>query len=110
MALLVTLLISSSISGCSDGNELTGVVQKVEWQEGKILFFLGPSADSPFSSIEPAVLWDQKAKLQARDPIMRRLLGADFVGRKVRISGQIQRDTHNRQFIHVSKREQIEIL
>ena len=37
------------------------------------------------------------------------LLGNQYVGRRVRVTGEVQRDSANRRFITVTRRQQIEL-
>jgi len=38
------------------------------------------------------------------------LLGNQYVGRRIRVSGAVERDSAGRRFVRVSSREQIELL
>lgn len=113
-SVFLLLLLTVFACGCGSDRQLVGVVQTVDRTDNRVRLNLGVSPESAYVLVDPRELIDLKARALMRDPDSRRvagsLLGTDFVARRIRVTGQVQRDSVRRPFILVNKREQIEIL
>ena len=105
MALLLFLSASCAPSG------LTGVVQSSRIVQGGYELSLGTSPSADYVFVEAKVLLDLQGIIAAqRDSKNLLLLGNQYVGRRIRVSGAVERDSAGRRFVRVSSREQIELL
>ncbi len=78
--------------------------------QGGYQLALGTSDSSDYIFVEVDALLDLKGLLAVQqDSRALLLLGNQYVGRRVRVSGDVQRDENGRRFIRVTKREQIEL-
>lgn len=108
---LAVLLFSITASCAPSG--LTGVVQTSQMVQGGYGYelTLGTSQDADYIFVEMNVLLDLQGMLAAQQNSRNLLLLGDrFVGRRIKVSGTIERDSLGRKFIRVSNRAQIELL
>ena len=107
LAALMFLFFSAS---CAPSG-LTGVVQSSRMVQGGYELSLGTSQSSDYVFVEVTVLLDLQGMLAAQqDSRNMLLLGNQYVGRRIMVSGEVEKDTAGRRFIRVSSREQIELL
>ena len=79
--------------------------------EGGYELSLGTSQNSDYVFVEMTVLLDLQGMIAAqRDSRNMLLLGDQYVGHRIRVSGAVEKDPAGRRFIRVSSREQIELL
>jgi 8-oxo-dGTP pyrophosphatase MutT (NUDIX family) len=96
--------------GCGQ-RQMTGVVQNSKWVNGGWELPLGTGDKSDYIFIEHGALMDmQGAMITAGNPRNLFLLGHQYVGKKIRVTGDVERDGIRRKFIRVARRDQIEIL
>jgi len=79
--------------------------------EGGYELSLGTSQTSDYVFVEASVLLDLQGVIAARqDRNNILILGNQYVGRRIRVSGAVEQDSSGRRFIRVSTRQQIELL
>ena len=99
-------------AGCGR-RQLIGAVQSFQMTDDGYQLLLSSSGSSDYVFIQTkALVGDEIAgALRARNDTNTLLrLGAQYVGRQIRVSGQIQRDQADRRFILVTNRNQIELV
>ena len=74
--------------------------------------YFGTSGSADYAFIDGRVLLQEPAALIAiqRDSKAILTIGNQFVGKRIRISGEVQKDTAGRRYIRVNERAQIEYL
>jgi hypothetical protein len=94
--------------------QLTGVVQNATFVPGEQagwVLSLGTTDSSDYVFVEYMVLLEKENLALLRgNPGAVMSLGEQYVGARVRVSGEVERDGQGRRFIRVAKREQIELL
>lgn len=97
-------------AGCSR-NQLTGVVQRSEMIQGGYVLTLGSGPSSDFVFLESHVLLDLEGLMEIRRRSENVLfLGNRYVGKRIKVYGEIDRTESGRRYIRVTHRDQIEIL
>lgn len=107
---LAVIMVVVTLFGCGQGR-FSGVVQSSKWVSDGWELSLGTASTADYILVEKQVLLDLGGRVAVvQDPRNMLLLGSQYVGRKVRVRGEIQRDESNRRFIRVIQRDQIELL
>jgi hypothetical protein len=107
----LNIVLAALLLGESSHTQLRGVVQRSEWGEIGWRLSLGTQQSSDY------ILLDRDALLASEDRMVLAqygpnllLFGNQYVGKRVRVAGEVQRDSANRRFIRVTRLEQIELL
>ncbi len=105
----VTGFIALALVGCSQ-SELTGIVQNSKWLASGWELQLGTAKTADYILVERAALLDLEGRVvAAKHPGNIMLLGSQYVGMRISVSGNVERDSGGKRFIKVTRREQIEI-
>lgn len=109
LAAIITGLLALALGGCGQ-SQLTGIVQNSNWVSSGWELSLGTAETADYILVDKAALLDLQGRVvAAKDPRNIMLLGSQFVGMRIKVSGDVERDSSGRRFIKVTRREQIEI-
>lgn len=109
LAIIILGFIALALGGCGQ-NQLSGVVQNSKWVSSSWELSLGTGDTADYMLVDRAALLDLQGRvIAAKDPRNVILLGSQYVGMRIRVSGDVKRDSSGRRFIKVTRREQIEI-
>lgn len=110
LAVIIMGSIALTLTGCGQ-RQLTGVVQNSKWVASGWELSLGNGETADYILVDRAALLDQQGRVAAaKDARNIILLGGQYIGMRIKVSGPVQCDSSGRRFIKVSRREQIEIL
>ena len=106
---IITGFIALALGGCGQ-SQFTGIVQNSKWVYSGWELSLGTTETADYILVDKAALLDLQGRVvAAKDPRNIMLLGSQYVGMRIRVSGDVERDSSGRRFIKVTRREQIEI-